>query len=199
LKKINISIKKNKIERKRNENAILRTAKGATHNKGSLVVQESMAHGKVLGHDNTVRRYRGVFLCRALISLFAVLVGFAVCFSSPLACDNLCRALVLCFAVRMLFAVRWSCALLCMCCLSCVVVASHGKVVFAVRMAHSTVWLHGNVCFFGSACILSEIKLFGIGLRDHVYQTEFRLNVHTACTCAPPCMHGRTQYACTCG
>jgi hypothetical protein len=57
---------------KRNENAILRTVKGATHDKGSFVAQESMAHDKVLGHNNTVHRCRGVFLYRALISLFAV-------------------------------------------------------------------------------------------------------------------------------
>jgi hypothetical protein len=115
----------------------LRTAKGATHGKDSFAVQESMAHGEVLGHDNTVRCCRGVFLFCALISLFAVLAGFAMCFSSPLPCDHLCRVLVLCFIVRVLFAVR--------------------RCVFAVRTVHDIVWLHGKVCFSGSVWIKSVV------------------------------------------
>jgi hypothetical protein len=104
--KINISIKKNKIERIRNENAIWRTAKGGTYDKGAFVVQPSMVHGKELGHSNSVRRFRGLVLCHALVSVFAVLAIFAVYFFSPLPCDPLCHVLVVCFAVRVLFVMR---------------------------------------------------------------------------------------------
>jgi hypothetical protein len=92
LKKINISIKKNKIERKRNEKASLRTAKGATHDKGSFAVQDSMSHSKVPGHDNTVRRCRGSFLYRAFRHAFAVRVCFAVLCCGLARQSSFCRA-----------------------------------------------------------------------------------------------------------
>jgi hypothetical protein len=67
IEKINISIKKNKIERKRDKNAILRTVKNAMHGKGSFAmhgvmphgkcsfaVHCIMPHGKVLGHGSAL-------------------------------------------------------------------------------------------------------------------------------------------------
>jgi hypothetical protein len=76
------------------------------HGKGSFAVQDSMTHDKGLGHDNTVRRCRGVFISRALISLFAVLAIFAVRWSMPLPCELLRCVLVHVFTVRGWFAVR---------------------------------------------------------------------------------------------
>jgi hypothetical protein len=65
-----------------------------------------MPHDKVLDHSNTVRRCRDLFLCRALIFLFAVQAIFVVRWSMPLSCELLCRALVDAFVVRWWFDVR---------------------------------------------------------------------------------------------
>jgi hypothetical protein len=70
------------------------------HSKGSFAVQDNMAHGKVLDHGNIVRRCRGVFLCRALISLSAVQAIFVVRWSMPLSCIVVASHGKTIFAVR---------------------------------------------------------------------------------------------------
>jgi hypothetical protein len=79
---------------------------------------------------------RASFLCRALVSLFAVRPVFAVHSVAALQCVCLCRAFGGVFAVRFLFAVYY-----------CFVTRqSH----LYRATAHGIVEVHGSLCLSGS-------------------------------------------------
>jgi hypothetical protein len=75
------------MEMKKKEKPILRTAKGSfamlnvmTHGKGSFAVRKDRTQGIECVHGKAGHFCRASFLCRGLVSLFAVRWNFAVRF-----------------------------------------------------------------------------------------------------------------------